>query len=428
MTASGLIADVRPPEGWTLRPLRYLATLNPETLPETHPADAELDYIDIGAVGRGELVELPETMVFADAPSRARRVVRDGDILVSTVRTYLRAVLQVAGAGDRTVASTGFAALRPGPEVDGRFLYYWCLSDPFVETVVAKSKGVSYPAINASELLHLPVALPSLEVQRRVANMLDAETARIDSLVAKNQRALDLVRLRREATIGKLTSGGLDAGDPLEAFAEQPTIAPGWRVTKLKYVAERVTVGIVVRPAELYVDDPDDGVPCLRGVNIRRGEVTQDDLRYIGHQGNAANLKSKLLQGDVVVVRTGEAGVAAVVPDWAVGGNCVDLLLVRPGPRMDAKFVELVLNSDFVRRQVARGSVGSIQSHFNVASLSEAVLAVPEVSEQRRIVEEVRERVDPLDTLTRRVNNQIELLGTRRQALITAAVTGQITI
>lgn len=70
-------------------------------------------------------------------------------------------------------------------------------------------------------------------------------------------------------------------------------------------------------------------------------------------------------------MRTGKAGVAAVVPPWAYGGNCVDLLLLRWSDRILPKFLEHILNSDFVRDQIARGSVGTVQSHFNVGALRE---------------------------------------------------------
>jgi len=272
------------------------------------------------------------------------------------------------------------------------------------------------------------VPMPPLQVQRRVADMLDDETTRIDTLIAKNNEVLRLSDLRREATISLYVSGGMDARDPVEAFVEQPAMKHGWELTKLKYVAQGVTVGIVVRPAELYVDSPEEGVPCLRGVNVKRGRVVDTDLRFIGHAGNAANPKSQLRRGDVVVVRTGEAGAAAVVPEWALGGNCVDLLLVRTGPRLDPTFAEFVLNSDFVRRQVARGSVGSIQSHFNVASLSEAIIAVPEIEQQRMIVADLQDRLAPLRRLREKVERQVELLNMRRRALITAAVTGEINV
>ena len=94
-------------------PLKRLARINERTLPESTDPGREIRYVDIGSVGRGRLVKEPEQMHFSDSPSRARRLVRQGDTIVSTVRTYLRAVWPVIGSVDGLVVSTGFAVLTP---------------------------------------------------------------------------------------------------------------------------------------------------------------------------------------------------------------------------------------------------------------------------------------------------------------------------
>lgn len=118
---TSLVTGAALPAGWTLRPLKYLAAVNAQTLPDTHPSTAEIAYVDIGAVGHGRFVALPEVMAFGEAPSRARRIVHDGDILVSTVRTYLRAVVRIDVAEESLIASTGFAVITP-EYIDGGFL------------------------------------------------------------------------------------------------------------------------------------------------------------------------------------------------------------------------------------------------------------------------------------------------------------------
>lgn len=177
-----LVTDPEIADRWSIRPLKYLTTVNDETLKDAHPDDASILYLDIGCVGRGSFVEEPEEMLFGDAPSRARRVVAHGDVVVSTVRTYLRAVARIENPPANLIASTGFAVIRPQAGVDSRYLYYWCLSDHFIETVVSKSVGVSYPAINATQLLDIPMALPDIAEQCGIADYLDAQMDRIDRL------------------------------------------------------------------------------------------------------------------------------------------------------------------------------------------------------------------------------------------------------
>lgn len=203
---TGLSTGLQP-----IRPMRYLAEVNSQSLPETHPVDAEIEYLDIGAVGHGQILLTPDRMTFGAAPSRARRVVQKGDILVSTVRTYLRAVARIAEPPENLIASTGFAVLRARPDViEPRFLFYWCLSDHFIESVVSKSTGVSYPAINASDLLAMPVFCPPLDVQRRIADMLDVEIEKMEELRSTVNRQQDLLRLRRQALITAAVTGQIE--------------------------------------------------------------------------------------------------------------------------------------------------------------------------------------------------------------------------
>ena len=407
MTA--LIEDVNPPAGWTMRPLRYLANLNPETLSEAHDPEAEIAYIDIGSVGRGELVEQPEVMAFGEAPSRARRVVRDGDILVSTVRTYLRAVLRLEDVGSNTVASTGFATLRPAPDVDNRYLYYWCLSDPFVETVVAKSKGVSYPAINASELLSLPVALPSLEVQQRVADMLDAETARIDTLVAKNDHVCSLLDLRQASLLEDRIYHRSDV-----------------TLTPLQYLcdpARPIRYGIV-----LPGPDVDDGVPLIKGGDVHGHTLHLGTQCRVDFEVERAHARSRVREGDLVYAIRGSFGDVEIVPDHLDGANTTQDV-ARIAPRtVDARWLLHALRAPGTLSQAKRSSRGATISGVNIESLRAFVLPVPSRTTQVKVRESLDRNIAQLEELSAKVARQQELLSQRRQALVTAAVTGQITV
>jgi restriction endonuclease S subunit len=166
-------------------PLWAVATVNDETLPETTDPECELRYIDIGSVSRERGVEVVENVSFDQAPSRARRVVRAGDVIVSTVRTYLRAVARVEAAHDGCIASTGFAVLRARAGTDSRFLAYAVSDVGFVDGVVANSVGVSYPAISSSSLIHLRLPKPIDETAVAVADFLDRECERIDRAMSR---------------------------------------------------------------------------------------------------------------------------------------------------------------------------------------------------------------------------------------------------
>ncbi|QCQ22085.1 restriction endonuclease subunit S [Desulfoglaeba alkanexedens] len=197
------------PEYWAIRRLKYVASINDEVLPETTDPDYEFVYVDIGSVDAAKGIVATETYRFEDAPSRARRIVRDGDTIVSTVRTYLRAIAPIRDADDNLIVSTGFAVVRPR-KLDPGYLSYALRSPFFVETVVSRSTGVSYPAINAPEVGDIGVTLPPLDEQKAIAAFLDRETARNDALIEKVEKSIELLREYRTALISAAVTGKID--------------------------------------------------------------------------------------------------------------------------------------------------------------------------------------------------------------------------
>src|SRR5699024_4568385 len=111
-----------------------------------------------------------------------------------------------------------------------------------------------------------------------------------------------------------------------------------------------------------------------------------------------------------------------------VGANCVDLILVRPSDELHPKYAEYVLNSDYARARVDEFSVGTIQSHFNVAALKQMPIPILSLTEQVRCVNELDKEIGTIDSLLHQLSNQESLLAERRRALITAAVTGHLDV
>jgi len=198
------------PEHWEGKPLKYLCTYNDDTLSETTPKETEIQYIDIGSVSAVNGISKIETMIFKDAPSRARRIVRDGDVIVSTVRTYLEAIASIDNPPENLVVSTGFIVIRPNQYLYKGFASYCLRAKGFIKEVIARSVGVSYPAINSSDLVN--ISIPSLEYceQMKITNFLDSQTAKIDELIRKAESAIELMQERRTALISAAVTGKID--------------------------------------------------------------------------------------------------------------------------------------------------------------------------------------------------------------------------
>ncbi len=199
------------PLNWELKPLKYLVDLNKVALSEATPDDFSFNYIEISDVTKERGVQGWSEQLFGNAPSRARRLVKPGDVLVSTVRTYLRAVGKVPPEVSSMpfVASTGFAALSP-KRIDPDFLKFALTAEHFVARVEANSTGISYPAINASDLVSFRIPVPPMEEQRVIAKHLGREMTKLDELVASVSRSIELLSERKSALIGAAVTGKID--------------------------------------------------------------------------------------------------------------------------------------------------------------------------------------------------------------------------
>ncbi|WP_338760153.1 hypothetical protein WAF17_13035 [Bernardetia sp. ABR2-2B] len=215
-----LLGDI--PEHWKIKPLKYFVTYNDEALPNGTVKSYKLNYIDISNVNKdGEIDEIVK-YTFQDAPSRARRIVKKGDVILSTVRTYLKAIAKIENDED-VIVSTGFAVLRPRININSEFLNSAVRANYFIETVCSNSFGVSYPAINASDLVTLKLAVPnSVQEQKEISHFIKTENSKIDKTISTIEKEITLVEEYKTALIAEAVTGKIDVRDFKVPSIEEP--------------------------------------------------------------------------------------------------------------------------------------------------------------------------------------------------------------
>lgn len=204
MKDSGIewIGDV--PEEWEVKRLKDCVECNRKSLGEDTRKDMDIRYVEISDVSYAKGIENIQSLKFGEAPSRARRIAQKGDVIVSTVRTYLKAMARIED--ETIIVSTGFAVMHP-TKCDGVFLSYYVLSDAFLNKVEMQSKGTSYPAINASDIVAIHISLPPLSDQRSIATYLDDKCGKIDAIVANLNKQISRYGDLKRSLIDEVITG-----------------------------------------------------------------------------------------------------------------------------------------------------------------------------------------------------------------------------
>ena len=193
----------RIPKSWDVVSISDLALIDRESLSSSTSPDYQFFYIDITSV-KTCFINIPPTKIkYADSPSRARRVVRKGDVLLSTVRPNLKAFAYVENDCLDWVCSTGFSVLSPKNDNDGRFIFYSVLSKFITKQIETLVVGSNYPAINSTDVKSLLVLRPSLSEQKKIASTLNS----IDICIKDKQQKLHQTQSLKKALMQDLLTG-----------------------------------------------------------------------------------------------------------------------------------------------------------------------------------------------------------------------------
>lgn len=159
-----------------------------------------------------------------------------------------------------------------------------------------------------------------------------------------------------------------------------------WRRVHVADVCETVSVGIVIKPSQYYVA-PSQGIRAFRSANVGENRIVDRDWVYLSPEGHRTNSKSSLRAGDVIVVRSGAPGTACVVTEEYAGSNCIDIVFARPHQdQVLPEYLAEFTNSPVGRRHVLGTQGGLALKHFNVGAYKQLELLLPDVAEQKKIV------------------------------------------
>ncbi len=362
-------------------------TINPQKTPND-----SFEYIDVSSIcNKRFLIQETSTILGKDAPSRARKLVRTGDILFATVRPTLQRIAQVPNILDRQVCSTGYFVLRPKDFVERRFLFYFLFTEHFMGVMEQLQKGASYPAVNDGEVSSQTIFIPPLTEQKRIVAILDEAFEGIDRAIANTEKNLTNAREIFESYLSAIFTQKSD----------------GWEEKKLGDICENLD---------------------SQRIPITKSKRKSGNMPYYGASGVVDYVADFIFDENLLLVSEDGANLLARTYPiaFSISGktwvnNHAHVLRFREMSLQ--KFVEYYLNSISLESYVS----GMAQPKLNQKALNSISLPLAPKADRERIIENLNVLTEETQRLKTIYRQKIAALKELKQSILQKAFTGKLT-
>jgi type I restriction enzyme S subunit len=353
--------------------------------------DNVFSYIDLSSIDQElKIVIEAKEIKCSEAPSRARQLVAEGDVLVSTVRPNLNGVATVNKNFDGVTVSTGFCVLKPLKEhLSSNYLFHWVKSSIFINDMVMKATGANYPAVSDRIIFESKIPLPPIAEQKRIAEILD----RTQSLISKRKEAISKLDTLTQSIF-------------IEMFGDPVKNPKGWERIVLGDVITSASDGPHVSPK--YVDE---GIPFLSTRHIRHGGIDWNDLKFLSVDDAQIQWKKcRPQRGDILYTKGGTTGIAATVDFDEPFAIWVHVALLKTNKnKVQPKWLENMLNSSFCYQQSQRLTHGIANRDLGLKRMVGIEMFLPPLPLQKEFAQRV-EAVEKLKATHRASLSQLEAL------------------
>ncbi|WP_268981563.1 restriction endonuclease subunit S [Streptomyces sp. MBT58] len=401
------------PEGWRMGQIKNIATVTLGKMLQSKDSgsDSRAPYMRAANVQPDGVLALDDVNeMWFRAGELEQLSIRAGDVVVVEGG---QGGFGRAAYVDQDLSGWGFQnsinRLRPRGECDGRFLAFYLIALRASGFIRAYANVVSMPHLTAEKLARVPIPLPPMDQQRDIADYLDRETARIDTLVEEQQRLIKLLKERRGAVVSA-------------------AIGTGWSETRLGHVLRGIKDGTHGSFERL---PSGEGRPLLGARNVMNGAVVIDGQESFISDSDAASIVANgyPLRGDVLLVIVGATiGKTAVYELDESHAFQRSVAFLRPSDVVNSRFLWHQVQSRRFQDELALRAKTSAQPGIYMGDVVAIPVYVPPIEHQRRIAVDLDHQTVKIDTLIAEAERFIELSKERRSALVTAAVTGQIDV
>ncbi len=414
------------PNHWLVSKVKHVAAFQVGWTPPTKDDqnfEGENLWANISDLKGREISETSKRVSDSAVKAASMQITPKGSLLYS----FKLSVGAVSFAGLDMYTNEAIASFLKESDLPLAYLYY-VLPKYLIENASTNIYGARI--LNQELICNANLIVPAFDEATNIANFLDHETAKIDALIEKQQRLIELLKEKRQAVISHAVTKGLNPNAPMKDSGVQwlGEVPAHWLVTQLKFNTLEMQTGPF--GSQLHAEDyVDGGIPLINPAHMIDGNIIPDSKVTVDEATRERLSRHILKAGELIFARRGELGRCAVVTATEDGWLCgTGSLRAKLNDRLIPEYSYLLITSEGVVSELSLESKGSTMDNLNTETLGRVRLPVPPRQEQLKILEYVHLVAGKFKKLIDNADSAISLMRERRTALISAAVTGKIDV
>lgn len=419
------------PASWTVKPT--FSVFDPSVSKNT-----EGQQSTVLSLSYGNIVERDVDTNFGLLPEsfNTYQIVRDGDLILRlTDLQNDKKSLRVGLVKQTGIITSAYLKLRSNQSIDYRFAYRLFHSYDTTKVFYGMGGGLRQ-SMKFEDFRRLPILVPPLEEQQKIANFLDHETAKIDTLITKQERLIELLKEKRQAVISHAVTKGLpsingEADTPMKDSGVEwlGEVPEHWGTSRLKFVTSIFgRIGFRGYTTDDIVDEG-EGALVLSPSNVLNGKLDLNSQAYLSWDKYYESPEIIVEPNDILLVKTGSTyGKSAIVESNSEPMTINPQMALLKKSKIPAKYLAYVMSSDLIKATIKVSNTGSGMPTMTQENINSFPIPIPSDSEAKNIVNFLDQRTANIDNLIKLAGKAIEIINERKTALISAAVTGKIDV
>jgi len=411
----------RIPVEWKKYCFEDISEIDSESLDSNVAPDYLFRYISLSDVDKGTINSILPQFSFKGSPSRAKRIIKKGDILLATVRPNLQAFAIVKGDVKDHIASTGFAVVRPRKGFLAEYIYQYLFTNHFTKQVSELITGSNYPAINSSDVCKLTIFVPrNFPEQQKISRILSTW----DKAIEKTEQLIEQKQQLKKGLMQQLLTGKVRFKEFVKSKKMKKTklglVPEDWTFSKLGDLVF-IKDGTHVTPKYLI-----SGIPFLRVTDLVNNQENTNKKYISLEEHRLLTRVNKPTKGDILYSKNGTIGVAKLI-DWEWEFSIfvsLALLRIKDPKNVYDNFLELWLNSDLAKHEIYRGVKQGTVTNLHLEEIEQFRIVIPSKKEQIQIASTLHE----VNMEIRNSNNKLSQLKLQKKGLMQRLLTGEVRV